>query len=85
MIAENDFTGERRRAAFLSLGALMLVNVKCTVPIGLVINRTFQFGSVPVRFGVEFHYNVIKPEDVVGSRYNLRFFVIPAAPSALFG
>jgi hypothetical protein len=60
-------------------------NNKCTVPIGLGINRTFQFGSVPVRFGVEFHYNVMKPDDVVGSRYNLRFFVIPAAPSALFG
>jgi hypothetical protein len=27
----------------------------------------------------------MKPDDVVGSRYNLRFFVIPAAPSALFG
>ena len=55
-----------------------------TVPIGLGINKTFQFGKVPVRFGVEFHYNVIRP-DTVGSDWDLRFFVIPSAPSALFG
>jgi hypothetical protein len=48
------------------------------------VNKTFQFGNVPVRIGVEFHYNVIKPDDAVGSRYNIRFLVIPAAPSALF-
>ena len=55
-----------------------------TVPIGLGINKTVQIGKVPVRFGVEFHYSVIQPDDVVGSEWNLRFFMIPAAPSALF-
>jgi hypothetical protein len=55
-----------------------------TVPIGLGINRTFQFGKVPVRVGVEFHYNVIRP-DSVGADWDLRLYVIPAAPSALFG
>ena len=59
-------------------------NNECTVPIGIGINRTFQLGKVPVRFGAEFHYNVYEPDDVVGSKYNFRFFVIPAAPSALF-
>jgi hypothetical protein len=55
-----------------------------TVPIGLGINRTFQFGKVPVRIGAEFHYNVVRP-DTVGADWDLRIFIIPAAPSALFG
>ena len=55
-----------------------------TVPIGLGINRTFQFGKVPVRVGVEFLYNVIRP-DTVGADWDLRVYFIPAMPSALFG
>ena len=39
---------------------------------------------VPVRVGAEFYYSVIQPDDVVGSEWNFRFYVIPAAPSALF-
>jgi hypothetical protein len=54
-----------------------------TVPIGLGVSNTFQFGKVPVRFGVEFHYNVERP-NTVGANWNFRFYVIPAAPSALF-
>ena len=55
-----------------------------TVPIGFGINRTFQMGKVPVRFGVEFHYAVIRPDDIPGTDWDLRFFMIPAAPSAMF-
>jgi hypothetical protein len=55
-----------------------------TVPVGLGINRTVQLGKVPVRLGLEFHYNVIRP-DTVGADWDLRFYVIPAVPSALFG
>ena len=55
-----------------------------TVPIGIGINKTFQLGKVPVRVGLEFHYNVIQPDDIVGSEYDVRFYIIPAAPSALF-
>jgi hypothetical protein len=55
-----------------------------TVPIGLGINRTFQFGKVPVRIGAEVHYSVIQPDDVAGTEWNFRIFIIPAAPSALF-
>ncbi len=54
-----------------------------TVPIGIGVNRTFQFGKVPVRFGVEFHYSVVRPDDL-GAEWDLRFFMIPAVPSALF-
>ena len=56
-----------------------------TVPIGIGINKTFQFGKVPVRFGAEFHYSVIQPDNVAGAEWNLRFYMIPAVPSALFG
>jgi hypothetical protein len=55
---------------------------KWTVPIGLGISRTFQ--KVPVRFGLEVHYSVIQPDDVAGQLWDFRFYVIPAAPSALF-
>jgi hypothetical protein len=57
---------------------------KWTVPIGLGISRTFQFGKVPVRFGLEVHYSVVQPDDVAGAEWNTRFYIIPAAPSFLF-
>jgi hypothetical protein len=53
-----------------------------TVPIGWGINKTFQIGKVPVRMGVEYFYSVERP-DSVGADHNLRFYVIPAVPSAL--
>ena len=49
------------------------------------INKTVNFGKVPVRFGAEFHYSVIQPDNVAGAEWNLRFYMIPAVPSALFG
>ena len=55
-----------------------------TVPIGIGISKTFKFGKVPVRFGLEYHYSVVQPDNVVGADWNVRFYVIPAAPSALF-
>ena len=55
-----------------------------TVPVGMGINKTFQFGKVPVRIGAEVHYSVIQPDDVPGSEWDFRFYIIPAAPSALF-
>jgi hypothetical protein len=57
---------------------------KWTVPVGLGINKTINIGKVPVRFGLEAYYSVIKPDDVVGTEWNYRFYIIPAAPSALF-
>jgi len=56
---------------------------KVTLPIGMGINRTFQFGKVPVRLGVEAFYNVVRP-DTIGSNWDLRLMVIPAVPAALF-
>ncbi len=57
---------------------------KLTLPVGIGINKTFQFGKVPVRIGAEVHYSVVRPDDIPGTKWGLRFFIIPAAPSALF-
>jgi hypothetical protein len=57
---------------------------KCTVPVGLGINKTVNIGKVPVRFGLEGFYSVVKPDDIVGAHWSVRFYAIPAAPSALF-
>jgi len=56
-----------------------------TVPLGIGFNSTVNIGKVPVRFGAEVHYSAFQPDDVLGSKWNFRFFVIPAVPSALFG
>jgi hypothetical protein len=53
-----------------------------TVPIGWGINRTFQFGKLPVRIALEYFYSLERP-DTVGSDHNLRLMIIPAVPSAL--
>lgn len=55
-----------------------------TVPIGLGFTKTVQMGKVPVRLGLEVHYSVITPDDVVGSKWDFRLYAIPAVPSALF-
>ena len=55
-----------------------------TLPVGIGINRTFQFGKVPVRMGLEYFKTVVSPDDVVASDWSVRFYIIPAVPSALF-
>ncbi|NHZ69938.1 MAG: hypothetical protein GWP20_01760, partial [Thermotogales bacterium] len=55
-----------------------------TVPVGIGANTTVNFGSVPVRIGLEFYKSVVKPDNVPGTDYNVRFYMIPAVPSALF-
>jgi hypothetical protein len=53
-----------------------------TVPVGWGINKTFQVGKLPIRVGLEYFYSLERP-DTVGSDHNLRFYLIPAVPSAL--
>ena len=55
-----------------------------TVPIGLGINRTFQFGKLPVRIGVEAHYSVVQPDNVPSNEWDIRIYFIPAVPSFMF-
>ncbi|MEH6570146.1 MAG: hypothetical protein V7709_13790 [Halioglobus sp.] len=56
-----------------------------TLPVGIGINRTFQFGKIPVRMGFEYFKTVVSPDAVPASDWSVRFYIIPAAPSALFG
>ena len=55
-----------------------------TVPVGFGINKTFQFGKVPVRIGLEYYETVIEPDDVVHNESSWRLYIIPAVPAALF-
>jgi hypothetical protein len=55
-----------------------------TLPLGIGINKTINIGKVPTRFGFEAFYPVIQPDDIVGTKWSYRLYVIPAAPSALF-
>jgi hypothetical protein len=55
-----------------------------TVPVGFGINKTFQFGKLPVRIGIEYMHTVIEPDDIPGTEWSARVFIIPAVPSALF-
>ncbi len=55
-----------------------------TIPLGIGISKTIQMGKIPVRLGLEYHHTVIEPDEVVASDWSVRFYVIPAAPSALF-
>jgi hypothetical protein len=55
-----------------------------SVPVGIGVNKTINIGKVPVRFGAEIHYPVIKPDDIVGSNWTFRLSMIPAVPAALF-
>ena len=55
-----------------------------TVPVGLGINKTISIGKVPVRFGVEAMYSVHRPDNIPGTKWDFRFYMIPSAPSALF-
>ena len=34
-----------------------------TVPIGLGLTKTMRFGDTPVKFRLEGHYNIVKPDD----------------------
>ena len=56
-----------------------------TVPVGIGINKTVNFGKLPVRFGIEAMYSAHRPDDIPGVRWDFRFYAIPVVPSAMFG
>ncbi len=55
---------------------------KWTVPIGIGIGKTLQFGNLPVRFALEYYGSVVRP-DTIGVTHSLRIMVIPAVPAGL--
>lgn len=48
------------------------------MPIGIGFANTVNIGKIPVRFGAELHYTLIKPDHVLYTEWNFRFYVIPA-------
>jgi hypothetical protein len=51
-----------------------------TVPIGLGVTKTIRFGQTPVKFRLEGHYSVIRPEDL-GTEWKIMFRIAPVIPS----
>ena len=54
-----------------------------SVPVGLGANTTVNFGKVPVRFVLEVHKYVIRPDTIPAPDWDFRFILIPAVPSGL--
>lgn len=51
-----------------------------TLPIGLGYSKVTTIGNLPVKFQLEFQYNVVKPDDF-GADWNIRFLFIPIISS----
>jgi len=54
-----------------------------SVPVGLGFNTMSKIGPLPVKWGLELHYYVEKP-DTFGPQWNLRFLFSPVVPKPAF-
>jgi hypothetical protein len=54
---------------------------KVTFPVGIGVHRLFNIGQLPVSVGVEANYSVVHPSDQPGSRWDIRFTVMPLLPA----
>ncbi len=52
-----------------------------TVPVGLGVHYLFNIGQLPVSMGIEANYSVIHPNDLPGSRWDIRFTLMPLLPA----
>ena len=52
-----------------------------TFPVGLGVHRTFNIGKLPVSIGIEAYYSVIHPNDLPGSRWGFRLYLMPVVPA----
>ncbi len=52
-----------------------------TFPVGLGVHRLFNIGQLPVSIGIEANYSVIHPEDLPGSRWDIRLTIMPLLPA----
>ena len=55
---------------------------RLTVPVGLGLTKTTRWGKVPIKFRIEGHYSVVRPDDY-GSEWVLRLQMTPVIPSPL--
>lgn len=54
---------------------------KVTFPVGIGVHRLFNIGQLPVSLGVEANYSVVHPSDQPGSRWDIRFTLMPLLPA----
>ena len=54
---------------------------KVTFPVGLGVHHLLNIGPLPVSIGIEASYSVIHPNDLPGSRWGIRFTVMPLMPA----
>jgi hypothetical protein len=52
-----------------------------TFPVGLGVHHVFNIGQLPVSLGLEVAYSVIHPNDLPGSRWDVRIYLMPVAPA----
>jgi hypothetical protein len=52
-----------------------------TFPVGLGVSHLFNIGQLPVSVGIEAMYSVIHPDDLPGSRWGFRIYIMPFAPA----
>ncbi|MBI4804863.1 MAG: hypothetical protein HY795_06480 [Desulfovibrio sp.] len=51
-----------------------------TVPVGLGVSKLVQVGKVPVKFGIEADYSVVRPRNIPGNEWTFKFTVTPILP-----
>lgn len=51
-----------------------------SLPVGLGYQNVIKIGNLPVKYGFEFQYYVVKPDDF-GPKWNLRFIFVPVIQS----
>jgi hypothetical protein len=54
---------------------------RMTFPVGLGVHHLFNIGDLPVSIGIEANYSVVHPEDLPGSRWDIRFTLMPLLPA----
>lgn len=52
-----------------------------TFPVGLGVHHLLNIGKLPVSLGVEASYSVVHPGDLPGSRWDIRFTLMPLLPA----
>ena len=52
-----------------------------TFPVGLGVHHLLNIGQLPVSVGIEVNYSVIHPNDLPGSRWDIRFTLMPLMPA----
>lgn len=51
-----------------------------TLPVGLGLSKTVLLGKLPVKFGIEADYAVVRPRRVPGDEWTIKFSITPIIP-----